>query len=173
MSMIRTRVRRARLAALAVVVLTAAQGAGLLASDHDIAVTRFQATIGPSTSLRVSDHLLVFDPRPPGYDGPVVAGTIDFSAAARTQTGGEVVLTVEPLAPIDALGGGAAGALTTVAFQGSGVGVQDGVLRSGQPETVARWVGSGLRTGRVTFVLRGPLTPEGAAVPLRFVLAAP
>jgi hypothetical protein len=169
---IRTRARRAGLAVLAIWILTAAGGAGLHASDQAVAFVRFQATIRPSTSLRVSDHVVVIGPRPPGYEGPVVAGTIAFRAAARTASNGEVLLTVEPLVPIDALAGSAA-APTTIGFQGSGIGVKDGVLRVGQPETVARWVGSGLHTGRVTFVMRGPGAPHGASVPLRFLLAAP
>jgi len=165
--------RRAGLVALVACALGLPAGTAVRASDQAIAVTRFQATIRPSTSLRVSDHLLVIDPRPDGFDGPVVAGSIDFRAAARTASGGEVVLTVEPLTSIDALGGGAADAPTTIGFQGSGIGAQDGVLREGRPETVARWAGSGLHTGRVTFVVRGPLTPQGASVPLRFLLTAP
>jgi hypothetical protein len=168
-----TPARRARLAALTVVMLGSVGGADLCASEQAVAMTRFQATVRPSTSLRVSDHLLVIDPRPPGYDGPVVAGTIEFRAAARTASDGEVVLTVEPLTPIGAIGGGAADAPTTVGFQGIGIGAQDGVLRDGRQETVARWVGSGLHVGRVTFVVKGPLTPQGATVPLRFLIAAP
>jgi hypothetical protein len=169
----RTRYRRAPFAALAVILLGAAEGAELYAADQAVAVARFQATIRSSTSLRVSSHVLMIDPRPPGYDGPVVAGTIEFRASARTSRDGEVVLTVEPLTPIDALGGGAADAPTTIGFQGSGTGAQDGVLRDGHPETVARWVGSGLHSGSMTFVVRGPLVPQGASVPLRFLLTAP
>ena len=165
--------RRAGLVALAACALGLAAGAGVNASDQAVAVTRFQATVRPSTSLRVSDHLLVIDPRPLRYHGPIVAGAIEFRAAARTAGDGEVVLTVEPLTTIDALGGGAADGLTTISFQGSGVGAKDGVLRDRRPQTVARWVGSGLHTGRVTFVVRGPLTPQGATVPLRFLLTAP
>jgi len=164
---------RARLAALTLVMLGSVGGAGLGASEQAVAVTRFQATVRPGTSLRVSDHLLVIEPRPPGYEGPVVAGTIEFRAAARTVSDGEVVLTVEPLTPIDAIGGGAADVPTTIGFQGIGIGAQDGVLRDGRPETVARWVGSGLHAGRVTFVVRGALTPQGATLPLRFLIAAP
>jgi hypothetical protein len=161
----------AALACALALALTA--GAGLHASDHATALTRFQATVRPGTSLRVSGQLLVIDPRPLGYEGPVEAGSIEFRAAARTVRSGEVVLTVEPLSPLVVPGGGAAETTTTISFLGSGEGVQDGVLRDGRPETVARWVGSGLHAGRVTFVVRGPVGPQGASVPLRFLLASP
>ena len=80
-----------------------------------------------------------------------------------------MILTVEPLAPIASLSGGAGDTATTIAFEGSGDGAQSGALSDARPETVARWVGSGLRTGRLTFTVRGPVSPQGgdaaAAVP--------
>ena len=84
-----------------------------------------------------------------------------------------MVLTVEPLTALDAPGGGAGETRTTISFLGSGEGAHDGVLRRGQPETVARWVGSGLHAGRVIFVVQGPVRPPGAPVLLRLLLTAP
>ena len=131
----------------------------------------FQTAVQPSTSLRVSEDVLLIESRT--GEGPVEAGSISFRAAARTARGGEVVLTVEPLSSIQSLAGGAAGASTTISFVGSGAGVQDGALRDGRPETVARWIGSGLHTGRVTFVVSGALPPRDTVVPLRFLLTSP
>jgi hypothetical protein len=161
------------LAVLAVVCATAAATAVLQASDQAIAVTRFQATVRGSTSLRVSDSVLVVNPPAAGFAGPVVAGTIEFRAGARTTSDGEVLLTVEATAPLATLTGGASDSGTAVAFEGSGDGARSGELRDTGPEAAARWTGSGLRTGRLTFVVRGPIAPQGAILPVRFVLTAP
>jgi hypothetical protein len=148
-------------------------GLAVHASDQAIAITRFQASIHTSTSLRVSDERLVIVPQPAGQIGPIVAGTIEFRAAARTSSDGEVLLTVEPLASITTLSGGASDGVTSVEFQGSGDGAQSGALHDASPEAAARWTGSGMRMGRLTFIVRGPVAPQGATLPLRFVLSAP
>jgi hypothetical protein len=174
--MMMTGLRTARLAAAALVAaaVAATLGGALGASDQFVAITRFQATIRTSTSLRVSDDVLVIAPRQTAGEAPLIAGAIEFRAAARTASDGEVILTIEPLAPLSSLSGGGAGdGATTVAFEGSGDGAQSGALSDTRPETAARWIGSGLRTGRLTFTVRGPVSPHGATLPLRFVLAAP
>ena len=148
-------------------------GAGLHASDQAVVLTRFQANVQPATSLHISSHLLVIDASSEGFEGPAEVGFIEFRAAARTARYGEVVLTVEPLSPLDALRSGATGRPPAVSFLGSGEGAQNGVLRTGQPQAVARWVGSGMHVGRVTFVVQGSPGPQGASVPLRFLLAVP
>jgi hypothetical protein len=150
-----------------------ALGAVVTAGDQAIVIARFHAAVGPSTSLQVSNHLLVISPQPAGQDGPVVAGAIEYRAAARTSSDGEVLLTVEPLASTGAPPGGPAGTGTSVEFQGTGDGARSGMLRAGTPEAAARWVGSGLHTGRLTFIVRGLAAPEGATIPLRFLLTAP
>jgi len=162
--------RRLGLLLVSVCACALAYGTRVGASDQAVVVVRFQTAIQPSTSLRVSGDVLVIESH--AGDGPVEVGSISFRAAARTARGGDVLLTVEPLSSVQGLGGGP-GTLTAISFVGSGVGVQDGVLRDGRPETVARWVGSGLHTGRVTFVVSGPLPPQGASVPLRFLLTSP
>lgn len=174
--MMATGLRSARPLSVALVAaLVAATLCGSLgASDQSMAITRFQATIRTSTSLRVSNHLLVIEPRQGAGEAPLMAGAIEFRAAARTASDGEVILTVESLAPMSSLtGGGAGDSATTIAFEGSGDGAQSGALSHARPETAARWVGSGLRTGRLTFTVRGPVSPHGATLPLRFLLAAP
>ena len=167
--------RPARLVSAALLAAGVCTAAGVVvsASDQSIAITRFRATVGSSTRLLVSDHVLMVAPRQGGDKGPLSVGTIEFCAAARTASDGEVILTVEPLAPIASLSGGATGSETTIAFEGSGDGAQNGALNDARPETVARWVGSGQRTGRLTFTLRGPVSPQGGMLPLRFLLAAP
>jgi hypothetical protein len=170
----------ARIASTARLVIAALLGgvciavtATVTASDQSVAVTRFQATIRASTRLSVSDHVLMIAPRQTGDQGPLNAGAIEFRAWARTASDGEVILTVEPLASIASLSGGASGTETTIGFEGSGDGAQTGALSDAHPETVARWVGSGLRTGRLIFTVRGPVSPQGGTLPLRFLLAAP
>jgi len=167
--------RFARLGSAAVLaaLVCAAAGAAAGASDQAMAVTLFSATIRTYTSLRLSDQVLTIAPRLAGDEGPLQAGSIEFRAAARTSTDGEVILTVEPIAPLASVTGGAADEATTIAFEGSGDGAQNGVLADGRPEMAARWMGSGLRTGRLAFTVHGPVAPQGATLPLRFVLSAP
>jgi hypothetical protein len=57
-----------------------------------------------------------------------------------------------------------------VTFLGDGPGTVAGMLPAAGATPVARWTGSGLRTGRVTFVLRAGAGPN---IPIRFVLSAP
>lgn len=151
----------------------AALGAGTRASDQSIATARFQATVRTHTALRLSDDVLTIAPRVTRDGGPSSAGTIEFRAAARTASDGEVIMTVEPSAPIASLSGGAGDTATRIAFEGRGDGAQSGTLSDARPEVVARWVGSGVRTGRLTFTLRGAVPPQGGTLPLRFLLTAP
>jgi hypothetical protein len=151
----------------------AALGVVVRAGDQAIVIARVHAAVGPSTSLRVSNHLLVVSPQPAGQEGVVFAGSIEFRAAARTASDGEVLLTVEPLTSIGAPSGGPSETGTSVEFQGTGDGALSGVLSVGSPDAAALWVGSGVRTGRLTFVVRGLAARQGATIPLRFLLTAP
>ncbi len=120
------------------------------------------AGFGSRTSLRVSSQVLQFAVSDP--DVPAVA-VVEFSAGARTQTGGDVVLTVERLSSIDCPDEAA------VTFTGDGPGSGAGGLAPAGPTVAARWTGSGLRTGRLTFVLRA--APGTYTIPVRFVLSIP
>jgi hypothetical protein len=116
------------------------------------------------TSLRVSSQTLQFAATQP--DGPAVA-VVDFAAGARTRQGGEVMLSVErvaELAPDE-------GSEVAVTFTGEGAGLLSGTLASTGTTPVARWTGSGLRTGRLTFSL--PQSAGPPTLPVRFVLSAP
>ncbi len=166
------RPRHHRLAVTAFVILVGS-AAGLCAQSP-VAVLQFNATISPISSVRVSSDVLTLEPRETGLDGATFAQSIEFRAASRTSQSGEVVLTMEPLFPLDRLnGGGAADGVTSISFEATGEGAQAGMLRDHEPQTVGRWVGSGVRTGRITFAVRGPIDPRGVTVPLRFVLTSP
>ena len=108
------------------------------------------------TSLRVSTEVLRFDVTRP--DEPAVA-SVDFSAAARTQPGGEVVLTVESLQAVDG----------SISLRGEGT---VGVLAPARPVVAGRWIDSGSRAGHLEFALCSA-APGTYTVPLRFVLSAP
>ena len=120
------------------------------------------AGFGTRTSLKGSSQILQFAVSNP--DQPAVA-VIEFSAGARTQTGADVLLTVERLPSMDCPDGAA------VTFAGEGLGTRAGTLDPMAPTIAARWTGSGLRTGRLTFVLHA--APGTYTIPVRFVLAAP
>lgn len=125
------------------------------------------AHFGERMALEVSSEMLRFD---------VTAGTaeatatVGFSAAARTRRGGEIVLSVEPLGTTGP--GGAADVETTLRLRGDGDGIIAGDLEKSSPVPAARWHGSGVRQGSLTFALRAPVAGR-YDVPVRFVLSAP
>ena len=123
------------------------------------------AQFGSRTSLKVSTQLLQFDVRRRATSQPSI---VDFSAAARTQHGGEVVLTVEPSGALRGPGG-AADVETALTFSGDGTRHARRRAQPSSPSVAGRWIGSGLRTGRLTFALRAvrrrPLYGAGAVRP--------
>lgn len=121
------------------------------------------ANFSTRTSLKVSSQVLQFAV-PSGDETSRVE--VDFTAAARTRAGGEVILLVESFGPRD---DGSAGA-SEVRFAGQG-GASGGMLAVNAATPVARWTGSGIRTGRVTFTMRAVAGIH--TVPVRFLLAAP
>lgn len=126
------------------------------------------ASVQARTSLAVSSHLLEFHIVAPGEGA---AASVEFSAGARTASGAQVVLSIEPLTAVQGPGG-AADVEASVAFEGQGAGTEAGVLTDQVPAVVARWRGSGLRTGRLLFTLRAS-APGVYLLPLRFVISAP
>ena len=117
------------------------------------------ATFAPRTSLQVSSQVLQFHVT----EGSIAAeATVEFAAGARTRNGGDVLLVVQaqPLPP-----GGALGALTMAT--GTEGTIAASVVQD-VPTVVARWVGAGLRTGRVTFRLQA--APGRYEIPVRFLL---
>ena len=126
-----------------------------------------QAVFGRHTSLHVSASELRFEVTN-STSAPTVS--VDFSAAARTSTGGDVVLTVEAAGRIEAPAGGPSADLA-VGYRGDGENA--GTLSGAGPHVAGRWTGSGLREGRVSFTLRGATGSGTYSLPLRFVLSAP
>jgi hypothetical protein len=78
---------------------------------------------------------------------------------------------MEPSRGIDGPGG-AADVETSLQFSGEGSGTLAGPVAARGMTTAGRWIGSGLRTGRLIFQLRASAAGT-YAVPLRFVLSAP
>jgi hypothetical protein len=140
----------------------------LRAAESTTASIVITAQFSSRTSLKVSSQLLHFDVSDPDRAALAV---IDFSAAARTRQAGEVVLTVEGIGSLDGPGG-AADVETSLTFSGEGAGVVPGDLHGTAPSVAGRWIGSGLRTGRLTFALRASAAGT-YSLPVRFVLSAP
>jgi hypothetical protein len=139
-----------------------------LAAESATASVVVTAQFASRTSLKVSTDLLQFDVTAP--DQSAVA-TVEFSAAARTQHGGEVVLTVEQVGPLNGPGG-AADVETSLMVSLLGSGGSTGELDPSAQIVAGRWVGSGRRTGQLAFSLRSSV-PGAYSVPVRFVLSAP
>ena len=132
----------------------------LAASATEVVTARIAILVQVTarTSLTVSTDRLRFDPLP---DGGAEAD-VDFCAAARIASSSDIVLTVQPLTPLDG----------EVTFSGSGDGTGAGILSTIASATAGRWHGSGLRRGRLVFRLRDAAHAP-MSVPVRFVLSAP
>jgi hypothetical protein len=132
----------------------------LAASTPEVVTARVAILVQVTarTSLTVSTDQLRFDPLP---DGGAEAD-VDFCAAARIASGSDIVLTVQPLTPVDGV----------VTFSGSGDGTRAGTLSAVAPATAGRWHGSGLRRGHLVFRVRDA-AHAALSVPVRFVLSAP
>lgn len=139
-----------------------------IASDTATGVVVVSANFSSRTSLRVSTELLQFDVAAPGQPATAL---VEFSAAARTSSGAEVVLSVEPVRAIEGPGG-AGDVESAVTFAGEGEGTTAGALATNSTAVAGRWIGSGRRTGRLVFSLRAGVSGT-YAVPVRFVLSAP
>jgi hypothetical protein len=114
------------------------------------------------TSLTVSTEVLQFTV---GNITETATATLDYSAAARTDAGAAVTLSFEVLD--DPRGPGAA----IVSSINDEAGTTIDVAAS-TPAVSRQWVGSGIRTGRMTFALRAR-KPGQYMVPIRFTLTAP
>jgi hypothetical protein len=120
------------------------------------------ATFGPRTSLQVSSQVLQFHITDASIPVEV---SVDFAAGARTRIGGDVRLVVDVTDPVEVRPGTTGQALTIV---GGTAGTIAGTLAQDAPVVAARWLGSGLRTGRVTFRLHA--APGRYDIPVRFVV---
>jgi len=154
-----------RVVGLSLAVLVAASASPSADTTAHLTLT---ATVSGRTRLSVSARVLAFDVLP---DEAQATTVLDFSAAARTLAGGEVVLTIEPehwlVGP-----GGAADADAVVTFAGDGDGTLYGALQPRTASVAGRWVGSGLRDGRLFFTLQ-TAAPGSYRLPVRFVLSTP
>ena len=138
------------------------------AADTTAATVVVTAQFSSRTSLHVSTELLQFDVTSPGQAATV---SVDFAAGARTRSGAEVILSVEPLRAVEGPGG-AADVESSVRFAGEGAGTLGGDLSVAGSSLAGRWLGSGMRTGRIVFSLRA--AGSGSyMLPIRFVLSAP
>jgi hypothetical protein len=140
------------------------------AEEIATAAVRVEAQFFARTSLQVSNDLLQFDVVPSG-DRATATASVSFLARARTASGADIVLTVEPLRSVEGPGGAADGG-TALSFAGDGHGLLSGELSTAVPALVGRWQGSGVREGRVVFTLRADAMGN-YRVPVRFVLSAP
>jgi hypothetical protein len=151
---------------VAAIVLAAAS----TVSAADAATARVVVSVqfASRTSLKVSTDLLQFEVA--GPDRPATA-SVDFAAGARTQAGAEVLLSIEQLRAVQGPGG-ASDLESSVSFVGEGDGTLAGALVATAPAVAGRWLGSGLRQGRLVFALRAGASGN-YILPVRFVLSAP
>ena len=137
------------------------------AAESATASIAVNARFASRTSLKVSAEVLRFDVVDPAKPATV---TVDFSAAARTLTGGEVVLLFEMLRAIEGPEGRPdVEAALTLAGEGEGA-ISRAVVAA--PQVARRWMDSGLRTGRLIFALRARAVGT-YTVPMDFTLSAP
>ena len=118
------------------------------------------AQVAARSSLIVSSELLQFQVMAPSQ---AATATVDYVAGVRTHAGAEVLLTVETTSALDA---------TNVSVANLGEGGAQGAMTTMRPVIAGRWIGSGRRTGRISFSLFAS-TAGVYSIPVRFVLSAP
>jgi len=132
------------------------------------AVMSVEAQIGARASLQPTGSTLRFDA---SFAGEQYSHTciVDVVAAARTRAGGEVLLIVESLE-----GAARPPAPRRIAFTTVSEPAHElyGTWSGNEPQVVARWVGSGRRSARITFALWSD-REEPLELPVRWVLATP
>ncbi len=151
---------------VAVVLVLGCLAAPLAAAPADNRPVTVRMRVESATRLRVSSSVLTFEVSDPASPPTV---PVEFSAGARTYQGGEVLLTVEPSGTLETPNGRPSQKVA-IGYQGEG---QAGTLAAGGPSTAGRWVGSGLREGRLLFTLRGAVAPGTYSLPVKFVLSTP
>jgi hypothetical protein len=147
------------------VVVCAADNTGLAQSHTATNTVTLQVSLSSHSSLRVSSSTLRFEVTGAG----VTTTSLEFWAAARTRSGGEVVLTVQPVGPVQRPDGAPADPLSVACDQDG----ERGTLSDDGPQTIGRWVGGGLRQGRVVCTLRGATHQGSYTVPVKFMLSVP
>jgi len=152
----------------AVVLASVCLAQPLLAADSTSVAVMVSAQFSSRVSLRVSNDVLRFAVAAPDQ---ATTMAVDFSAAARTQAGAEVLLSVEALSGV-AGPAGPSNLEPSVSFAGEGAGTLGGALSSAGATVAGRWTGSGLRHGRIVFAFNAA-EPGVYTVPVRFVLSAP
>lgn len=131
---------------------------------ESIASITAHAQIASRTSLNVSTETLHFTVVAPETPATM---SVHFSAASRTHDGAHIVLSVELVQPL----GYPADGGTALTFDSGGAG-RAGTIVPATSAVVARWTGSGRRTGQVVFALRTRAVGT-YSVPVRFVLSTP
>jgi hypothetical protein len=126
-----------------------------VAAETATASVTVQVDVCSRTSLRVSSDRLRFTVLD---DAAVATATVEFEAAARVPPGAALVLTVEALSRVEGAGSVALGGRSS--------------LDPFEPAVAARWQGSGSRSGRLVFTLRGA-DPGAHDIPVQFVLTTP
>jgi hypothetical protein len=145
-----------------VAILTIGPAPMRLSASSDTTTKSIQAhvEVAARSSLIVTSELLQFHVTEPGQ---AATATVDYIAGIRTHAGAEVMLTVEAIRGIDD---------TTVTFANVGEGGVQGTMLALRPVIAGRWIGSGRRTGRISFSLLAA-APGAYSMPVRFVLSAP
>jgi hypothetical protein len=140
---------------VAVGLLSICAGSGGLAAQQPAATVSIvaSAAVLPRAAVQVSTQLLHFHVTSP--DEEAVA-TLDFVVGARAQSDSEVRLILEPV-------------LSSMTFAGEGDGTLSGTASTDEETTAARWIGGGLRTGRLRFTLRA--APGTYTVPVRLAVS--
>ncbi len=123
--------------------------------------------VAKRTSLHVSTSQLRFDVIDENVPPRVV---IDYTAAARTRVGGDVILTVEPMGEVRTPDGEPVRGLV-VGFDSTGR--HDRTLAEGAVHVAEAWTGSGARSGQIVFTLLGARKPGLYLLDLKFALSVP
>jgi hypothetical protein len=132
--------------------MTAASSFGQPPSGSSVTDTAtLNANLTPIAKLTLSSSTLSFPDADPDTVPlvPGVPATIDITSKARARAGATVILTLQ--ADDDLRSGVDTIPASTISWTATGAGFVGGTVSRTAPQTVASWIGSGLRSGSQTF----------------------
>ncbi len=123
-------------------------------AEAQTSTVTLSADIGPLAKLTLSAATVSFPDADPDAAPQVapLSGPIIITAKSRATAGSQVILTV--VGSDDLRSGIDVISASAITWTATGAGFQPGTLSKTSPVTVARWTGSGIRTGTQQLMFR-------------------
>lgn len=143
-------------------------------ADISIGSATVSAQIASAANLSFTANTITFPSANPALTPSIAANENGMSITINARTGATGTVTLTVLAATDLLSGGDVIGINNVTWTATGSGFQGGTLNKVSAQTVGTWVGSGTRTGTLSFFLANSYTyPIGSySATLTYTLTA-